>query len=213
VVYNDGNKSSVVSKVPPLRLDRLDPRCLHGAKALHIGAYLMLPDLWGRDIIRWIRHAKREGISVSLDPQMSATGVWGKAFEGVLEHLDLLLLDEVEARKISRKKRTSDAVEYLFGQGVSTVAVKAGRRGCIIGEHGRIRSVDAFRTKPVSTIGAGDAFDAAFIHGYLHDWPMEKTGRFSNVIAALSMTKLGCVTAIPRAKDAEKIVKAHYGDR
>ena len=213
VVYNDGNKSSVVSKVPPLRLDRLDPRCLHGAKALHIGAYLMLPDLWGRDIIRWIRRAKREGISVSLDPQMSATGVWGKAFEGVLEHLDLLLLDEVEARKISRKKHTSDAVEYLFGQGVPTVAVKAGRRGCIIGEHGRIRSVDAFRTKQVSTIGAGDAFDAAFIHGYLHDWPMEKIARFSNVIASLSMTKLGCVTAIPRAKDAEKIVKAHYGDR
>ncbi|MGA2238108.1 MAG: PfkB family carbohydrate kinase [Candidatus Bathyarchaeia archaeon] len=27
VVYNDGNKSSVVSKVPPLRLDRLDPTC------------------------------------------------------------------------------------------------------------------------------------------------------------------------------------------
>jgi len=104
-------------------------------------------------------------------------------------------------------------VEYLFGQGVSTVAVKAGRRGCIIGEHGLIRSVDAFRTKPVSTIGAGDAFDAAFIHGYLHDWPMEKSARFSNVIAALSMTKLGCVTAIPRAKHAEKIVKAHYGDR
>jgi sugar/nucleoside kinase (ribokinase family) len=213
VVYNDGNKSSVVSRVPPLRLDRLDPRCLHGARTLHIGAYLMLPDLWGRDIIRWINHAKREGISVSLDPQMSATGEWKRAFEGVLEHLDLLLLDEVEARKISGKKRTPDALEYLFGQGVSTVAVKAGKRGCIIGEYGRIRSVEAIRTKPVSTIGAGDAFDAAFIYGYLHDWPIEKTARFSNVIAALSMTKLGCMTAIPRAKDAEETVKVHYMDR
>jgi sugar/nucleoside kinase (ribokinase family) len=213
IVYNDRNKSSVVSKVPPLRLDKLDPTCLHGAKAFHIGAYLMVPDIWGHDIVRWIRHAEREGISVSLDPQMSATGEWKKAFEGVLEHLDLLLLDEVEVRKISGKKRTPDAVEYLFGQGVSTIAVKAGRRGCIVGEHGRIRSVGAFRTKPVSTIGAGDAFDAAFIYGHLHHWPIEKTARFSNVVAALSMMKLGCVTAIPRAKEAEKIVKAHYTDR
>ena len=213
VVYNDGNKSSVVSKVPPLRLDRLDPRCLHGAKALHIGAYLMLPDLWGRNTIRWIRHAKREKTLVSLDPQMSATGEWGKAFEGILEHLDLLLLDEVEARKISRRKHTLDAVEYLVGQGVSTVAVKAGKRGCIIGEHGRIHSVKAFKTKPISTIGAGDAFDAAFIYGSIHGWPVEKTARFSNAIAALSMTKLGCMTAIPKAKDAERIVKAYYQDR
>jgi len=213
VVYNDGNKSSVVSKVPPLRLDRLDPRCLHGAKALHIGAYLMLPDLWGRNTIRWIRHAKREKTLVSLDPQMSATGEWGKAFEGILEHLDLLLLDEVEARKISRRKHTLDAVEYLLGQGVSTVAVKAGKRGCIIGEHNRIHSVKAFKTKPISTIGAGDAFDAAFIYGSIHGWPVEKTARFSNAIAALSMTKLGCMTAIPKAKDAERIVKACYEDR
>jgi sugar/nucleoside kinase (ribokinase family) len=213
VVYNDGNKSSVVSKVPPLRLDRLDPRCLHGAKALHIGAYLMLPDLWGRNTIRWIRHAKREKTLVSLDPQMSATGEWGKAFEGILEHLDLLLLDEVEARKISRRKNTLDAVEYLVGQGVSTVAVKAGKRGCIIGEQHRIHSVKAFKTKPISTIGAGDAFDAAFIYGSIHGWPVEKTARFSNAIAALSMTKLGCMTAIPKAKDAERIVKAYYEDR
>jgi sugar/nucleoside kinase (ribokinase family) len=213
VVYNDGNKSSVVSKAPPMRLDKLDPMCLHGAKAFHIGAYLMVPDIWGHDIVRWIRHAEREGISVSLDPQMSATGEWKKAFEGVLEHLDLLLLDEVEARKISGKKRTLDALEYLFGRGVSTVTVKAGRRGCIVGEYGRIHSAAAFSTKPVSTIGAGDAFDAAFIYGYMHDWPIGKTARFSNVVAALSMTKLGCVTAIPRAKYAEKIVKAHYTDR
>jgi sugar/nucleoside kinase (ribokinase family) len=144
---------------------------------------------------------------------MSATGEWGKAFEGILEHLDLLLLDEVEARKISRRKHTLDAVEYLVGQGVSTVAVKAGKRGCIIGEHSRIHSVKAFKTKPISTIGAGDAFDAAFIYGSIHGWPVEKTARFSNAIAALSMTKLGCMTAIPKAKDAERIVKAYYEDR
>jgi sugar/nucleoside kinase (ribokinase family) len=212
IVYNDGNKSSAVSEVPPLRLDKLDPRCLHGAKALHIGAYLMLPDLWGRSTIHWIKRAKREGISVSLDPQMSATGEWGRAFEGVLEHLDLLLLDEVEARKISRKKRTLNAVEHLLGQGVSTVAVKAGKKGCIIGECGRICSAEAFRTRPVSTIGAGDAFDAAFIYGSMRGWPLMKIARFSNIVAALSMTKLGCMTAIPKAKDAEKIVKAQYGD-
>ena len=210
VVYDDGNKSSAVSKVPPLRLDRLDPACLHGAKAFHIGAYLMVPDIWGQDIVRWMRRAEREGISVSLDPQMSATGEWRKAFEGILEHLDLLLLDEVEARKIAHKNQTGDAIERLLAEGVPRVAVKAGRRGCVIGEPGRIRSVEPFKTKPISAIGAGDAFDAAFIYGTLHGWSVEMTARFSNVVAGLSMTKLGCVTAIPRAKGAERIARAYY---
>jgi len=213
IVYNDDDKSSVVTEVPPLSLNRLDLHCLRGAKALHIGGYLLLPDLWGRPLVRWIRYAKHEGALVSLDPQMSATGEWRKAFEGVLEHLDLLLLDEVEARKISHKEQTLDAVEHLLAEGVSTVAVKAGKRGCIIGEHGRIHSTRPFKTKPVSAIGAGDAFDAAFIYGTLHDWPIEKTARFSNVVAALSMTKLGCMTAIPRAKDAEKIMRTYYAHR
>jgi sugar/nucleoside kinase (ribokinase family) len=210
IVYNDGSKSSVVTDVPPLVLSRLNRHCLDEARALHVGGYLLFPSLWGRPLIRLIRYAKRKGALVSLDPQMSATGEWRKAFEGVLEHLDLLLLDEVEARKIAHKNETGDAIEHLLAEGVPRVAVKAGRRGCMIGEPGRIHSVEPFKTKPMSAIGAGDAFDAAFIYGTLHGWPVEMTARFSNVVAGLSMTKLGCMTAIPKAKHAERIVRAYY---
>ena len=42
---------------------------------------------------------------------------------------------------------------------------KTGRKGCIVGGHGRLYTVKALRSKIVSTIGAGDAFDAAFIYG------------------------------------------------
>lgn len=211
IVYNDGNKSSVVSKVPPLRLDKLDMRCLKGAKAFHIGGYLVLPDLWGKNILRWIKLAKREGALVSLDPQMSATGQWSRPFDRIIEHLDVLLLDEVEAKKISRKKRTLDAVESLLSKGALTVAVKAGKKGCVIGQSDRIRSIEPFKTRPISTIGAGDAFDAAFIYASLQGWTIERTAQFSNAVAALSMTKLGCMNAIPRARRARKITESYYG--
>ena len=209
IVYNDGNKSSVVSRIPPLNLGKLDHNCLNGAKAFHIGGYLVLPDLWGKNILQWIKYAKREGALVSLDPQMSATGAWSKPFEGLLEHLDVLLLDEVEAKKISRKKRALDALETLLSKGARIVALKAGKRGCVVGENGRILFVKPFKTKLVSTIGAGDAFDAAFIYGCLQGWHIEKTARFSNVVAALSMRKLGCMTAIPRAGEAERIMESY----
>jgi sugar/nucleoside kinase (ribokinase family) len=210
IVYNDGNKTSVISEIPKLRLNRPDPRCLKGARSLHIGGYLLMPELWGKSLLNWIRFAKREGAVVSLDPQMSATGAWREALDGVLQDLDILFVDEEEVRRISRKRKSTDAAKSLSLEGPPIVAVKAGRGGCIVSESGRILQVRSFKTRPVSTIGAGDAFDAAFIYGRLQNWTTEKIARFSNVVAALSMTKLGCMTAIPPARDAMRIAESYY---
>ena len=214
IVYDDGNKSSVISEVPPVKLDELDTSCLKRASALHIGGYLVLPDLWGKRTLRWIKLAKHEGAIVSLDPQMSATGSWREAFQGILEHLDVLLLDEVEARKISGKKTPLHAAESLSLSG-PLVALKVGKKGCIVADHGRVLPVKPFKTNSmgISTIGAGDAFDAAFIYGSLRNWSREKTARFANTVAALSTTKLGCITAIPRAETAAALARAYYSKR
>jgi len=145
-----------------------------------------------------------------VDPQMSSTGAWGQPFKGLLEHVDLLLLDEEEARRISGRNRISDAVERLLKEGTRLVAVKLGAKGCMIGCADHIYRIGAHSVKPVSTIGAGDAFDAAFIFGYLKNWSVEKTGRFANVVAAISTTQYGCMNAIPRAKAAEKLSEKYY---
>jgi sugar/nucleoside kinase (ribokinase family) len=165
VLYNNGNKASIVNKIPTLDPRLLDFTFLEKTKALHIGGYLLLPNLWGNSIRRLLRRATREDVVISVDPQMSATGQWNKAFRGLFEQLDILLLDEVEAIRISKKKRIIDAIECLQKNGVEIVAVKTGRKGCIVGGNGRLYTVKALRSKIVSTIGAGDAFDAAFIYG------------------------------------------------
>lgn len=210
VLYNNRNKSSVVSEIPPLRLNEFDNECLIGGNAFHVGGYLLFPNLWGRRILPWIRFAKHEGELVSADPQMSVTGKWREPFRGIVEHLDLLLLDEEEAKRISGKKRLVNAVEKLQKDGADIVAVKTGMKGCVVGSRGRIRTIAPFKTKPVSTIGAGDAFDAAFIYGSLQGWAIEKRGLFANAVAAISTTQVGCMTAIPKAKSVERIIRLHY---
>jgi sugar/nucleoside kinase (ribokinase family) len=210
VLYNNGNKSSVVSEILPLRLNEFKSKCLVGGNAFHVGGYLLYPNLWQRRLLPWIRFAKREGELVSVDPQMSVTGKWRQPFKGLVQHLDLLLLDEEEAKKVSGKKRLIDAVEKLQKDGADVVAIKTGSKGCVVGNGGRIRRVAPFQTKPVSTIGAGDAFDAAFIYGSLQGWNIERRGLFANTVAAISTTQLGCVAAIPRAESAERVVRSHY---
>jgi sugar/nucleoside kinase (ribokinase family) len=210
VVYNDRNKSSVVSKIHPLRLNEFDTRCLTGGGAFHVGGYLLYPNLWGKRILPWIRFANHEGRLVSVDPQMSVTGAWSEPFQDIVEHLDVLLLDEGEARKVARKKSLVDAIEKLQKDGAAIVAVKTGRKGCVVGSRGRIWRIAPFKTNVISAIGAGDAFDAAFIYASLQGWSVEKRGLFANAVAAISTTQLGCMTAIPRAKVIEKMVRSHY---
>jgi sugar/nucleoside kinase (ribokinase family) len=209
ILYNNQNKVSVVSEILPLRLKEFDTRCLIGGNAFHVGGYLLYPNLWRGRILPWLRSAKQEGELVSADPQMSATSKWHQPFRGILEHLDLLLLDEEEAKKISRKERLVEAIELLQREGTDVVAVKTGEKGCVIGTRGRIEPIAPFKTNPISTIGAGDAFDAAFIYGSLQGWSIEKRGLFANAVAAISTTRLGCMTAIPKANSVEKIIISH----
>ena len=211
-LYNNGNKSSVVSEILPLKLSEYDPECLIGGNAFHVGGYLLYPNLWKGRILPWIRIAKKEGELVSADPQMSVTNKWNEPFRGLIAHLDLLLMDEEEAKKVSRKNRLVDAVEKLLKDGADVVAVKTGGKGCVVGSHGRIRTIAPFKTKLISTIGAGDAFDAAFIYGSLQRWSIEKRGKFANTVAAISTNQLGCMTAIPKAKSVERRVRSYYHD-
>ena len=211
MVYKNGNKGSIVTKIPPLNPQSLDLTFLERTRALHVGGYLLIPSLWGKNIRRILRKASLEDTLTSLDPQMSATGRWTEAFNGVYERLHILLLDEEEAIRISQKKNVINAIQHLHRNGVQTIAVKAGHRGCVVSGGGKLHSVKGFKSQVVSTIGAGDAFDAAFIFGVLRKWPLLKVAEFSNLVASVSTTQLGCATAIPRAEDLEKRIPAHYG--
>jgi 2-dehydro-3-deoxygluconokinase len=49
----------------------------------------------------------------------------------------------------------------------------------------------------VDSIGAGDAFDAAFLLGLLEGWPLERTARFAAVTAGFTVGGVGGSSAMP----------------
>ncbi|HUK27347.1 MAG TPA: carbohydrate kinase family protein [Candidatus Acidoferrales bacterium] len=210
IVYLNGNKSSMVTKILPLELNEFNIHNLTLGRALHFAGYLFYPNLWRKQASALFKAAKREEELVSVDPQMSATGQWSTPFREILKHLDLLLLDEEEARRVSRQHIVPQAVKRLIKDGVGIVAVKTGAKGCVVGHGDEILTVRGYKTKPVSTIGAGDAFDAAFIFGLLQKWNLKKTAQFANVVGAISTTEYGCMNAIASANSMKRISEEYY---
>jgi len=81
-----------------------------------------------------------------------------------------------------------------------TICVTLGERGCVIYHDRVFTAAPAVKVEVVDTIGAGDAFAAAFVHGLGEGWGMERCATFANAVAALKASRHG---AIPEWSVAE----------
>ena len=75
--------------------------------------------------------------------------------------------------------------------GTKIICVTLGERGCAIWENDNFRTFAGFRVKVLDTVGAGDAFSAAFLHGLDLGWPMERTALFANALGAIVASRAG----------------------
>ena len=58
-------------------------------------------------------------------------------------------------------------------------------------------NIPAFQVPAVDTTGAGDAFSAGFLFGYLHQWDACLCGTLANAVGALATTVYGAGVDLP----------------
>lgn len=73
------------------------------------------------------------------------------------------------------------------------VCVTRGANGCSILMNGEYRVSAGYPVEVIDTVGAGDAFAAAFVHGFAKGWPVKQIGDFSNRVGALIASRRGAV--------------------
>jgi fructokinase len=84
--------------------------------------------------------------------------------------------------------------------GCQTVCVTRGEHGCVILHRGQCTTSPGHRVTVVDTVGAGDAFAAALVHGLGAGWPLQQIADFANRRGAWVA---GCAGAIPDSRDRE----------
>jgi fructokinase len=98
----------------------------------------------------------------------------------------LLLADAV--------KMNDDEAELFPDLGVAPLlAVTRGERGCTVRLGNDRAECPGYAVKVVDTVGAGDGFAAAFVHGLAAGWSAAKTGDFANRLGALVASRAGAV--------------------
>lgn len=71
------------------------------------------------------------------------------------------------------------------------ICVTLGAAGCMVYANGEVHAVPAVPTIVQDTVGAGDAFAAAFLYGHHREWSTFKTAQFANALGSIVASQKG----------------------
>jgi fructokinase len=81
--------------------------------------------------------------------------------------------------------------DYAVRFGWEAVCVTRGELGCALLVRDQYVEVPGYRVQVADTVGAGDAFAAAFLHGLNAGWPAAQIGDFANRLGAVVASRPG----------------------
>lgn len=165
--------------------------------------------------------ARKAGVRVVFDldfrpDQWHDPRAYGVAARSALPYADVVLgtEDEINAAmltdpgsvrlahsQMSDARVSGDAAAHAGGlleRGPATVVEKRGEKGCRIHRQGgAAEDVAGFPVQVQNILGAGDAFGAGFLYGYVKGWDLRKAARLGNACGAMVVTRHGCSVSMP----------------
>lgn len=190
-----------------LRIGDLDLSYIFGAKHLHLSSYFLHKGLRPA-MVDLFRKAKEAGLTTSLDTNDDPENRWSSDIQLVFKYVDILLPNENEACKLAGTADPRQAADILSKK-VPLVVVKRGPQGAFAR-----RGAEKFEgfpppVTPVDVVGAGDSFDAGFIHQFIRGASVADCLKFGNVAGALSVTRAGGTEAFRDAARREEFLRKH----
>jgi sugar/nucleoside kinase (ribokinase family) len=189
----------------------LDLDYIFSARHLHLSSYFLHRALRPR-IADLFRDAKAKGLSTSLDTNDDPEGKWGSDLLDVLPFVDIFFPNEREAKKIAGTDDLQQAIHEL-AQLCQMVVVKLGLQGAVARKGSEEWRRNGMRVASVDPVGAGDSFDAGFIHRFLQGAAPQQCLEYADVAGAFSTTSEGGTEAFRDRHTVEQFFRDHLKPR
>jgi sugar/nucleoside kinase (ribokinase family) len=190
-----------------LRWQDLDLDYLCSARHFHLSSYFLQEGL-RPEMPRLLSHLRGAGLTTSLDPNDDPQNRWGEEFLQLLKFVDVLMPNEREVCAMMADDNFERAAA-LLAKRVPLLVVKQAGHGASAFFEGRRFKAPAIGVDIVDAIGAGDSFNAGFLHAYLRRLPLEECLRFGNLTGARSIMAAGGIEAFRDAEKLEAFLAAH----
>jgi sugar/nucleoside kinase (ribokinase family) len=167
----------------------LDFDYIFSSRHLHLSSFFLHRALRPK-VCELFCKAKSKGLTTSLDTNDDPENQWGEDLLDVLHFVDIFFPNEREAKKIARADDLSQAIERL-AQVCPTVVVKLAKEGALLRAGTKEWRSPAMQVNSTDEVGAGDSFDAGFVHRFLEGAAWEECLTYANIAGAFSTTREG----------------------
>ncbi len=145
-------------------------------------------------------------VKVSFDPGSVYAQKGFTAIEPMIRCSYVMMPNALELELITGQAQYPKGAAMLIDMGVKIVAVKLGSKGCYITNGKDKTTLPPFKVPVVDTTGAGDAFNAGFLYGLLHERTLIECGRLGNYVASRSIMKMGARDGLPSKKEITTVL-------
>jgi sugar/nucleoside kinase (ribokinase family) len=189
----------------------LDLAYLADSRHFHVSSFYLQGGLRPR-LPELFRRMKQAGLTTSLDTNDDPDDKWEGGLHETLRYVDIFLPNEREAPKAAGVSDLETAVKKL-AELVPLVVVKLGREGAMAQRGTERFTSPALGVEAVDAVGAGDSFDAGFLHQYVRGADLPACLAAGNLAGALSTTRPGGTEAFRDANYRRQFFQEHGFER
>jgi sugar/nucleoside kinase (ribokinase family) len=189
----------------------VDVDYLASARHVHMSSLFLQRDLQAgcADLLRQV---KARGLTVSLDPSWDPAEVWDAGIGRLYGLVDLLFVNRDEAKALGSDQDWRRAAGRLASR-VPLLVVKGGPEGASVIRGDEWQDHRGFSMEAVDPTGAGDAFNAGFLFGYLAGRPLADCATWANACGAMTVGQPGGSGAFKSREDVEGFIRSKGGVR
>lgn len=176
---------------------------------LHVSSIFLQPAL-KKGIVALFQRAKNARLTTSLDPQWDPEEKWDCDWESLLPLVDIFLPNLEELKNITKQPDPESCIDKIKNIS-NTIVLKSGIKGCLAWKSGELYQQPAFLNHEVKdAIGAGDSFNAGFIHQFIRNKPVKACLEFGALCGAINTTACGGTGAFTCKKDIQEIALKQF---
>ena len=151
------------------------------------------------DLLETIRLVKKYNVPLAFGMKLDETTFSIDVLEEIFNLVEIIFANEYEMSVLRQWFKLNSISAFFKFPKLKIIAVTKGSRGSTIyTRENEIIEIPVVRPKRIlDTTGAGDAYIAGFLYGYLNNLGYKKAGRLGSTISSFIIEEVGCTTNSP----------------
>ena len=148
-----------------------------------------------------IDKAYEKGMKIVLNPSPITDEI--KEFD--FNKIDLLLVNEIEAKNIANKNSVDESIDYFTStyKNINLIVTVGSKGSIFVNKNEKIKQ-EGIKVESVDSTGAGDTFTGFFVSYFYQGKNVRDCLKFASLASALSVTKSGDSISIPSLCDVKE---------